>query len=298
MSRYNPSFIINSKTRLSGGISRFTHLVDISDNHNFDLVAMIACNIPKTYYNVQPGKNIFILKENGLDATITLPIGNYNEKNLPIVLKGLLDTASNSLGNSFTYNVTLPNRDTEVDTRKWIFTCSNTIVPVSFEILSEEDIDEILGFDKGIYQFTNGSLTSINVINFNLSHYFTVRTDLCSNQGNSRIDHNILQSIGIPRGLDFGETVNYTISDLKSQSKLLNNKGNKVYTFELVNDRGEVIDLNGHDWSLEVSLYKYDDVNELVKKDLIAKHLVKLDDKKVKNEDKNKSNIVLKEEAK
>lgn len=274
MSKYNPSFIVNSKNRISGTESTFTHLVDIDNTRKFDLVACVNCNIPNTFYNMNAGKNFFTLREGLQERIIYFPIGNYNENNFSVILPNLLNAASTDMGNNFIYFCGLPNPNTQLDTRKWLFTVTNNLgVQPQFEILTDEDIDELMGFDKGVYNFVGDKLESTNVVNFHLSHYIVVKTNLCSNQGNSIIDHNILATINIDRNLNFGDSINYNISELKSQSRLLNNKSNKIFTFSIHNDRNEELNLNGHDWSLEVLLYQYDDVSEITKADILAKHI-------------------------
>ena len=73
-SSYRSILYINSSNRISGTDGQFTIKLPSNFLHDFDKVAVLAANIPKTYYQVQDGFNTFTLVEGLSNITITVPL--------------------------------------------------------------------------------------------------------------------------------------------------------------------------------------------------------------------------------
>ena len=69
---------VNSADRLSGTSDNFTYNINLPSDKKFNKVVVLDALIPKSYWLVQNGYNTFQLTENGVTATVTLPVGNYN----------------------------------------------------------------------------------------------------------------------------------------------------------------------------------------------------------------------------
>ena len=97
-------FYVDSSKRLNGNNSDFTYLIDMQ-GVSYQYAVILQANIPKSYYLVENGYNIFHLQEGELLIPITLPPGNYTRSSLKSTLTNLLNNNS-SLG--FSYKVDIP----------------------------------------------------------------------------------------------------------------------------------------------------------------------------------------------
>jgi hypothetical protein len=114
-------FYVNSHKRLSGEHNNFSYQIQLPPNNDYTYVCLLSAVIPKSYYLVQQGYNSFILRENGIDTTITIPIGNYSATSFRTVVQGLLN---NNTSQAWSYSITYPNISTSANTGKYIYTCA------------------------------------------------------------------------------------------------------------------------------------------------------------------------------
>ncbi len=77
----NRVFYIDSANKISGTDTNFDVKIDLPKN-NYTRVALLQLSCPKSFYNFSTGKNTFILNEENVDYTITVPVGNYGKTNL------------------------------------------------------------------------------------------------------------------------------------------------------------------------------------------------------------------------
>jgi hypothetical protein len=92
-------FHIDSAQRVSGSTSDFIYPIAMQplpgDDAKGISVVMLGCTIPKSYYLVDTTKgNTFILVENGVNITITVPPGSYDALNFISTVNGLLNAAT------------------------------------------------------------------------------------------------------------------------------------------------------------------------------------------------------------
>ena len=118
----------------------------------------------KSYYLVQSGQNTFTLVEGTSNAIITIPVGNYSRSSFQIQLQSLLNSSS---PHSWTYAISIPNTLITGDTGLYTYTVTGNSSQPQFIIGSY--LYEQLGFNANTtYMFSSGTLTSVNVVKFQL----------------------------------------------------------------------------------------------------------------------------------
>lgn len=241
--------------------------------------------------------NEFVFTEGTDTIKITIPLAFYNEKNFPIVVKALLEAQSVAWGNNHIYEITYPNPETQADTRKWTFRCLNNtsamLIVFFFPTVVRQStsgsckandtsrISEIMGFTNetgyGLKVFTleSGtiySLTSELVVDFELTKYITIKSDISLDQGNSTGDNAILGVIPV-NGVPDGGSISYKLNQLEDESKFLANNNKNFYGFSLWDDHDEPMKLNGIDWFAKLFLYEYNPYYELAINDIRIQQL-------------------------
>lgn len=238
--------------------------------------------------------NQFVLAEGTSSGVITLPAANYNSINFPVVMKDLLETASTGFGNNFIYDITYPDPTTEADTRKWTFTVSNNgatqpifYFPIVQPINKPEGsgarnkkepvrITEIMGFNaelnNGQRVFSGNTLTSDNMVDFELTKYIVIKSNISLDQGNQSGDNAILGTIPVTNVPD-GGVINYELQQLEDESKFLANNRKNIYSFSLWDDHDEPVNLNGINWFVKLFVYEYNPFFELAINDIRIRQL-------------------------
>jgi len=240
--------------------------------------------------------NQFLFTEGTSSALITVPLAFYNSINFPIVMKDLLETQSVTNGNSLTYEVTYPDSTTQADTRKFTYKCLNNsgalAISFFFPTVTKKNtsgcksndtsrISEIMGFsnetNSGLKSFAleSGSiysLTSEFVIDFELTKYITIKSNISLDQGNATGDNAILGVIPVVDTPN-GGVINYELQQLEDESKYLSNNKNNIYSFSLWDDHDEPMKLNGLNWFVKLFLYEYNPFFELAINDIRIKQL-------------------------
>lgn len=264
MSIYNNTFdhptpvYIDSSERVSGTDSAFlSKPILINTGNTYDAVVVNQVSIPKSWYNVPALYNYLTLNENGVPITITIPPGNYNRITLALVLPALL-TAASTIGK--TYTMTYPNTATQADTGKYTF----SYAPFGGGDTIAIDVDNVsmfqqLGFAQASINYfddTTGTLTSTNVINFQIINSIFITSDMCVEQGYLQELHNVGTSQS--NAYIFFQQVNF---DLPSK-QLLTNASNS-WQFALIDEFEREIDLNGVPWEMSLFLYNRSDTHQI-----------------------------------
>lgn len=257
-----PSFIIDSTNRLIGTATNFSYKIDIRKNNEYDSVCLILAEIPKTYYTLNSPNNTFYLTEDGFPAVlITMLEGNYNIENFLIIMKDLLDTNS---PNSWIYTVGYPDPFTELDTGKITYTVigPTTVQPILTMI--GHTIHKLFGFgEDSINTFVSGSLTSTKMVRFQYTDMITIKSNICSNYGNSDADPSILARIPTS-GFNDGETIKFIIPDLYDGMRELVNVNQGDITIIILDSHNQVIDLNGSEIKLTLLMFKHNEADEKI----------------------------------
>ena len=249
---------IDSSERVSGTDSAFlSKPILINSGNTYDSVVVNQVSIPKSWYNVPAIYNYFTLVENGVPITITLPPGNYNRITLALVLPPLMTAASL---NGKTYSMTYPNTAQVADTGKYTF----SYAPFGGGDNIAIDVDNVsmfqqLGFPQASITYfddTTGTLTSTNVINFQIINSIFITSDMCVEEGYLQELHNVGTSQS--NAYIFFQQVNF---DLTSK-QLLTNTSNS-WSFSLIDEFEREIDLNGVPWEMSLFLYNRSDTHQI-----------------------------------
>lgn len=229
---------VSSNDRYSGNSNDFViNLTDrIKSPNDYDTLTLLNFTCPKSYYLFNNINNKFYVNENGNISTITITNGNYDFTSLANELNTKL------AGCLWTYAVS-----TNIVTGKFTFSVTNNggIQPI-FDFSGNSPY-RIIGFDKAIYPFVTNSLTSVNIVNLQLTN--TIK--ICC----SIISKGTLATI-IPNISDFS-TITYSEQNpnFSSHGILTSNLGSvRIWLLDAIS--GNPLDLNGLDWFFSFAIYK------------------------------------------
>ncbi len=236
------TYYIDSHNRIAGGShSNFLYKMDLSefkDAKNL-YVCLNKATIPKSYYLVRAGLNIFNLIENGLhNIALTVPVGFYSSNTFLTTIQNLMNT-NTILG--YQYTVTF-----DAVTAKYSFACTGNAV-ISFPDVSGASIHEQFGCDDA--KSYNLPFTSPNVVKFVLEDCIFLRSNLAD-------DPNETLGIIIASGYPNLSTIGYTCNDIYANSKPLKTSDGNVFSFRLSDPDGDYLDTNGLPLNLEIIIYK------------------------------------------
>lgn len=243
-------YYISSENRTSGTSSNFTYQLDIPDGGNYDSAVILSMSIPLSYYLIRPPYNTLILRENGVDTTITITEGNYDARTFASSLTSLLNTNS---PNHWTYAMSL---DTIL--AQYTYTVTGHSSQPSF-ILTNHLADQT-GFDiNSTNTFTGGTLVSTNVLNFVSTNSLFLHSDLVDDTTS------ILQEIYSNNTIPYSFIV-YNCVNTDLYTKRLRTNSSGTFTFSLTDFHNVEVDLNGQDISITLMLYKRLSLGDMFKK--------------------------------
>jgi hypothetical protein len=247
-------FYVNSRNRTNGTDSDFTYNFDFG-NLQPTHVVLLQCNIPKSYYVVRSGQNTFTLTEENTDSVvISITPGNYNRTTFKQTVNSLL--TSNS-PNGYTYTITVPS-GIGGDSGKYTYTCVGHTLQTKFITASDNNIFELLGFDEGSTNtFVAGSLTSTNVTKLTKEDTIFIHSDLVGGHNN-----NVLQEIYSVENSDYSNIVFQNFATDFYEKQIISN-GSNNYRFQLQNEDGEHIDINGLNWNMTLCFYLKDNTSDM-----------------------------------
>ena len=238
-------FYINSRNRISGTDCDFNINIDMGPNPKFNRICAQTVIIPKSYYLVQAGFYTFTLTENKA-TTITIPAGNYSSSSFIAIIPVLLNLASISLGNTWTYNMFFPSLS-DPGTGKFTFIVTgNAGLQPSFTFYN--NLFEQFGFPKGTTTFFGDKMISTNIIKFQLEDTIFVHSSLCTN---GRDD--ILEMVSAS-GADLS-TMTHEAGDIMAASKIITTHSPSA-RFSLTDEDGTALDLNGLNWILKLLVWE------------------------------------------
>ena len=249
---------INSEERQSGSSSDFTFQMQMPKD-KFDRVCVLQASIPQSYYIVEAFANTFIVRELGVDITVTVPVGNYNVFSFATAVASLLTSAST---HSWVYTLTYPNSFSQANTGKFNFAVTgNGVNQPSFKFANE--LHEQFGFERFVYYpFVASALQSLNVISFVPETRLFIHSDIGINYDDG---DSILQEI-YGNNVAPLSVISYQLTtDASAYSKQLRSDANNIYHFWLTNKNGDKVDLNGQDILITLLAYKRDNFTEVFK---------------------------------
>jgi len=248
---------INSAFRSAGTDSRFDISIPLKKNNSFTHVAVLSASIPKSYYLIGQNENTFIIRENAVDYTITLPVGNYTITSLIYVLNNLFT------GDTSHYTVSFPDGKTSPQTGKLTFTHNNTHHSSAL-VFENDHLAEVLGFARGstnpfIISGNTSTLVSHNVCNFQKESTIFLHSSCCSNGG----EDDILLELFASGNPDLSNINFESSGNLEEHSKILKDSQSNNYSFYLTDEFGQGINLNGINMLITLCFYEKNQISSL-----------------------------------
>ena len=248
-------YYVNTLQKSSGTNENFKYKFQIPTEEGYDRVVLLSASIPNSFYLIQEGLNTFTLRENGVDAIVTIPPGNYSAKVFARIVGPLMTEAS---PNQWVYSIALPNQNTEPQTGKFTYSVSgNTSEP---SIICTDLVNEQLGFAAhSINTFTDGKLISSTTVNFGAESALFIHSDIADSG-----DSDVLQEIyaGNTETLSY---ITYQCTAPELYSKALQTRQSSVFSFSLTNEKKQLMNLNGVDMQLTICLYKKDNTSLMMR---------------------------------
>jgi len=243
---------IDSNHRVSGTDANFTFNINPPPGVKFNRVVVLDALIKKSYYLVNSDGNTFILRENGVDTTVTIPVGNYNFNSFQFRIGALLTAASPNL---WTYACTYPNTTQNADTGKWVFTVTgNSSQPaIVFPNSSTNFLYEAFGFDEGSTNtFTANTLMSTDVADLNIEDSLYIKSNIVSAGPNQQ---GILQTIKVAPSPVFSSITYLCPAPAFYSQPVLTNLTNTI-SISIVDEHDHVINLNGQNTTMTLLFYR------------------------------------------
>lgn len=250
MSRIGDSFTyhIDSDLRLSGTNTDFDY--EIPEPTEYDYVALVQANIPKSYYLIQSGYNYMTLTEEGKTVTITVSPGSYNVKNFRTTMLSLLSSQS---PNARTYTM-------QISTITGKYTFGTTAASASFTFPNHTGINKQMGFDKDTTNsFVAGIVTSVNIVQFQLSSAIYIKSDIMISKQVQSVSDGVLQEIfdgTATSDYDYIKFQNYNTELTAKRIKALS----RVYHFTITDTDNRILPLdNGKSVVMSLVFYRSND---------------------------------------
>lgn len=243
---------INSHDRTSGTDANFTYSINLRPNNRFDRITLLKCGIPKSFYNVQSPYNTFVLTEVGVNATITVPVGNYTRTSFQTVIQSLLNSNS---PHGYTYAVSIPTIASAADTGMYTYNVSvNSSNQPTFDFTASTTyIYELMGFAKNTKNtFSGNVLTSTTVINMQPLSTIQVHCNLVSNEVMTGNNTDILQTVYATAGSSSFSNIVWICPDADAYSQRLSSGTSNILSIKLTDEDGFDINLNGVNMQLDI----------------------------------------------
>lgn len=245
---------INSKDRSQGSSHNFSiNLTNgINNIKSFSIGDII---IPKTYYNIKSDETLFFSDNDGLKE-VSIPLGNYDIFQIMTFLSVNMNDIST---HDYKFNLDQISNKINIQYQE-VFQLDFAFSPCLAQYLGfgrTVDNDEIL-FNSGIVLNPLG-LYEINAPNSpntqRTRNIFIISSDI--HRQNYTFNKN--QSLGhiitsVIDDVEFGQL----ITKREINNLFIKFAGNNTLTsmrFKLVDDNGEILDLNGVDWSFTLNLH-------------------------------------------
>lgn len=240
-------FNIESSEKVSGARSdAFEVKTSMPHSNNFDKVALVEADIPKSYYMLDSDDTFTLYEPTGTQSTtVTISGGrNYTASELATALKTALDTASATGSNSFTYTVTFATT-----TGKFTIAGSDDF---EFRLSGKPLLAKYLGMeaDDTSNVASSSSLTSGNIVNLQRYDVIVIKSSLANNSGND-----VLGRI-YPSATAYLTNIHFSEADPRLTSVGLANNATNVSGFCLQDVDNNSINLNGLEWRCKVVAFK------------------------------------------
>ena len=238
-------FIFNSRYRTNPSASSNNCVIQTPELiQNIKSMTLEYFSIPMTIYNISAAtKNNIFAGTQGAPFSVTVPDGNYTPTSLFSQLSTLLLAAT---GNVWTFTLS--------STTALVTIASGVAFTLDFTVVNAMWLE--LGFLKIITPLSV-SVTGTSVIQLQGTTELYINIQ---NYESVLFSTNIAGNFTVPVNVPFGEIITYQRNVGQEQINFFNMTNNKFATFEiqLLNASGQLVDLNGAEWTLIISVTNYD----------------------------------------
>ena len=226
---------------------RETELQTIGDERKF-----FTAN--KFYIELETSPGVYTSTE------ITVPPGNYSKHGIASVLTNLLDVDFPGA------MVTYPDETTETMDGKLTYSLPNPGFAqfyITFHRDKSNSLMELLGFRFASDNSISRNLFPIDdTLSVIKSTYCIINRRPMLIRLESDLIHPvnkdyILETVNVSGPKDSFDSISFQQTDIEGNSKSILNGFNKVHSFSLRDGAGNLIDLNGGDWTATLLFYKY-----------------------------------------
>jgi hypothetical protein len=231
--------IVSSQNRFSGSSSNFK--VKLTEPTSVKAWQLDWILIPLTIYNISTTNNVITFTENSTLKTATIPVGSYTADVLCDEIQNAMDTASGGYNtftvgyNSNTFKISFSAGN------PFILHCSANLFPYSE-----------LGFNQ---TDTSSSTSVVATLPVNLAKPHAIVVSIPELDTRIITGSNAVDGVCIvPVGLNIGRTLYYEPEN-KTVTTLNSPRNVSAITIKLCDADNNIIDLNGSDWTMSLSLF-------------------------------------------
>lgn len=230
-----------TKDSWSTSNSDFSYSLGLPRNVPYSNVSIISAKISKTYYTVDATNNVFTFNQEGVDNTITIPIGFYTAGTLLPEIQTLL----NAIGGGVTYVVVFVSLT-------GLVTIQGTGNTVPFIVKASTSALPYLGVLRSTNISSSGAYlwTSPNVISVNRTSSLHIRSNIVDSNQNET-----LLSLFDVNSFANGVDIIYESNDVVGKCKKVKNINNTSFNFSLLDDYGANVNLNGGNIQLSLAVW-------------------------------------------
>jgi hypothetical protein len=252
---------ISSRNRSTGTATDFSIKLDGAENYfNGTFLAYLKRGtIPHSWYNIRPGDTIqFAQSPSNTARTLTITPGSYNYYEFATELKTQLDALATIEGNGATYSVTYSET-----TGKYTISASGGVTFI-FNALASNNPNSVgalrvarhIGLPDGLITSSTNSYVSDNIPDtFGTKNLYLLSPNAEIQslfeqefRGQGRNNVSVIQ---VP--VNKFQIINFFNSDPEGSRRVWRNPGNGILRWQLVDDDGEIVPLNGLDFKFEIN---------------------------------------------
>jgi len=267
------TIVVDSTKRVSGTPTDFSFDVSNFPRRPWTSVALESITIPKSFYDIGTGYNKFLLTVGAVSHVITITPGTYSQTDFATTLRLALNTAS-GLTWSVTWSSTT-NKFTYSNTAAALTVITFTFGPPRTDSGGIAGCALQMGFDdNSTYTIPPNSVsfTAPNVLQMAYTNSLYLTSNICSTAQDSELQ--AILNVGVYQPWSFMYLEN---ENMDQQSRLFTDPQANYWNFTLEDEFGFPVDLNGLNFIFTINVYIKDDTDELVKQDILARNLQKLE---------------------
>jgi hypothetical protein len=236
-------YYIDSHRRVAGTDGDFTIVIQLPSMEKADAkgisVVCLSASIPKSWYLIPVGANTITLQENGVNATVTIPVGNYGVTSFISAAQTALNAASL---NAWTYTITFSQI-----TGKFSYAATGGgVARLIMPAVVGSGIHEQWGFAQG--STSTLPITGTNVVKFVAKDTIQIRSDIID------CGDDVLQDINTSGSTDFS-SVKWLCPEADTYAKPMRTKNGNVYRFYITDEDGNPLVLNGLNVVFTIMVY-------------------------------------------